>query len=121
MDVKLCDQVISILIEPGSNYNYASPDLVDTCCLSKELHVEAWLVQLATCIKKRVHHWVRACACDLSGIPTATHLKVLLLGMDWLYIHRTKVECYDKSIECVDDNGEPRVLQAKNKSHQLGW
>jgi len=33
-----------------------------------------------------------------------------------LYLHRTKVDCYDKSIECVHDNGEPRVLQGKNKA-----
>ena len=39
----------------------------------------------------------------------------MLLGMDWLYLHRTKVDCYDKSIECVDDNEEPRVFQGKKK------
>jgi len=40
----------------------------------------------------------------------------MLLGMDWLYLHKTKVDCYEKSIECVDDNGEPRFLQGKKKS-----
>ena len=48
MDGKICDQVISIFIDPGSNYNYVSPDLVDKCGLSKELHGEYWLVQLVT-------------------------------------------------------------------------
>ena len=48
MDGKLCDQVISILIDPRSNYSYVSPDLVDTYGLSKELHAESWLVHLAT-------------------------------------------------------------------------
>jgi len=50
-------------------------------------------------------------------MPTSTHLIVLplgsysmLLGMDWLYVHRTKVDCYDKAIECLDDNGEKRIL-----------
>jgi len=38
MDGKLCDQVISILIDPGSNYSYVSPDLLDKYGLSKELH-----------------------------------------------------------------------------------
>lgn len=40
----------------------------------------------------------------------------MLLGMDWLYLHRTKVDCYEKFNECVDYNGEPRVLQEKTKS-----
>ena len=44
MDSKIFDQVISIWIYPGSNYSYVSPDLVDNCGLSKELHVESWLV-----------------------------------------------------------------------------
>ena len=39
----------------------------------------------------------------------------MLLGMDWLYFYRTKVDCYDKSIECVVDNGEQRVLQGNKK------
>jgi len=56
-------------------------------------------------------------------MPTSTHLNVLplgsynlLLGMDWLYLYRTKVDCYDKAIECLDDNGEPRVLRGKMKT-----
>jgi len=60
MDGKICDQVISIFIDLGSNYNYVGPNLVDKCGLSKELHVESWLVQLAIGSKKRVHHWVRS-------------------------------------------------------------
>jgi len=55
-------------------------------------------------------------------MPTLTHLNVfllgsysILLGMDWLYIHSTKVDCYDKSIECFDDNREKRVLSGKKE------
>ena len=40
----------------------------------------------------------------------------MLLGMDCLYLHRTKVDCYAKVIECVDDIGEPRVLQCNKKA-----
>ena len=105
MDGKLWDQVISILINPGSNYSYVNPDLVDKCGLRKEVHVESWFVQLATGTKKRVHHWVRVCEFELNGIPTTTHLNVLplgsysiLLGMDLLYLHRAKVDCYEKAI-----------------------
>ncbi len=44
MESNLCDQVISIFIDPGSNYSYVCLDLVDKCGLIKELHVESWLV-----------------------------------------------------------------------------
>jgi len=40
----------------------------------------------------------------------------MLLGMGWLYLHRTKVNCYENAIECLDDNGEQRVLQGKTKA-----
>jgi len=90
---------------------------VDKCGLIKELHAESWLVQLATGMNKQVDHWVRACAFDLSHMPIVANLNVLplgsysmFLGMDWLYLRRTKVDYYDKAIECVDDNGEPIVL-----------
>jgi len=39
----------------------------------------------------------------------------MILGMDRLFIHKTKVDCYNKAIECLDDDGEKRILQGKNK------
>ena len=56
MEGKLCDQVISILIDTRYNYSYVSPDLVEKCGLSKELHAESWLMQLGTSTNKLVHH-----------------------------------------------------------------
>ena len=86
------------------------------------MHEEYWLVQLATGTKKRVHHWVITCVYELNGMPTSVHLNLLslgsysmLLGMDWLYLHRTKVDCYDKAIECLADDRERIILQGKNK------
>ena len=38
IDVKLCDQVVYIFIDPGSNYSYINPELVDKCGLNKEVH-----------------------------------------------------------------------------------
>jgi len=35
----------------------------------------------------------------------------MLLGMDWLYLHITKVDFFDKAIQCVDNSGEKRTLQ----------
>ena len=117
MEGKLCDQVVSILIYLGSNYIYISPNPVDKCCLNKEVHAYSWLVELATGTKKRVHHWASSCAFELNDMSTSTHINVLplgsynmLLAMNWLYIHKTKVDFYDKAIECLDDDGKKRIL-----------
>ena len=55
-------------------------------------------------------------------MPTSTHLNVLplgsynmILGMEWLDLHRTKVDFYKNVIECLDDDGEKRILQGKKK------
>jgi len=56
MDDNLCGKFISSLIDPGSTYIYVNPELVDKCGLKKKVYVESWLVQLATSVKKRVHH-----------------------------------------------------------------
>ena len=39
----------------------------------------------------------------------------MILGMDWLYLHKTKVDFFNKAIECVDDSGEKRTLKGKKK------
>ena len=52
MDGKIFDQLVSISIDPRSNYSYVNPDLVDKCGMNKEVHVEFCLVQFATSNKK---------------------------------------------------------------------
>jgi len=47
-------QPISILIDPGSNLSYVSPQIVEACSLQRKKHVRAWLVQLAMRIKRKV-------------------------------------------------------------------
>ena len=44
MEGNICYQVVSILFDIGSNYSYISPNLVDKCCLNKEVHVGSQLV-----------------------------------------------------------------------------
>lgn len=40
----------------------------------------------------------------------------MLFGMDWLYIHRTKVDFYDKTIDFLDDDEEKRILLGNKNS-----
>eukprot|EP00253_Pinus_taeda_P009466 PITA_09466 len=83
-------------------------------------------IELATGMKKQVHHWLTTCTFDLNSMPTIANLNVLpsdsynmLLGISWLYIHKTKVYCYDKAIECVDENWEQSIVQGKKKTTYL--
>jgi len=39
--------------------------------------------------------------------------------MDWLYLHRTKKDYYEKSIEYLDDKGEQIFLRGKKKATSI--
>ena len=49
----------------------------------------------------------------MNGFLTTTCLNILLLvlydahiGMDWLGNHRDKLDCYNKAMECFNEEGE---------------
>ncbi len=119
MDIKLCDQVVSIFIEPGSRYSYVSLDLVDKCGLSKEVHVESWLVQLATSTKKRVYHWVISCAFELNGMPTSLTLRMIPLQMLLTTCPTLQPSCTITFI-LLPSMLSPIKLLPGDKPHQVG-
>lgn len=78
--------------------------------------------------RRRINHWVKSCAIKLSGMHTTTHLNVLplggyeiLLGMDWLYSHWTKVDFYEKVMECLDEKGMKRIFEGEKNSISVRW
>ena len=80
------------------------------CTLNKSKYRISWLVQLATGIKKKVSEVVIKCPFVMDGLVTCADLNVLplgsydfLIGMDWLEAHRAKLDCYNKTFECLDD------------------
>ena len=54
MEGMISNHLVSILIDPGSNLIYVSPQTVDKCKLQQVKHVKSWLVQLATRTKIKV-------------------------------------------------------------------
>ena len=66
---------------------------------------------------------VRKCPLVMDGLVTYADLNVLPLGsydvlivMDWLESHRAKLDCYNKTFECLDDEGNLRVVISRGKS-----
>ena len=54
----------------------------------------------------------------MNGLITCVDLNVLplgsydvLIGMDWLEAHRVKLDCYNKTFECMDEEGNPIVVK----------
>ena len=35
----------------------------------------------------------------------------VLIGMDWLEAHRVKLDCYNNTFECMDEEGNPKLVR----------
>ena len=122
---KIVEKSVSILIDPGSTHSYITPRVVDICAFKKLMHGRSWLVQLATGTKRNVSEVVEKCSLVMNGLVTCVDLNVLTLGyydvlirMDWLEAHRVKLDCYNKTFECMDEEGNPVVVKGIPKVFQ---
>ena len=95
------------MIDPGSTHSYITPRLVEICAFKKVKHRKPCLVQLAIVTKRKVSEVVEKCP-----LVTCVDMNVLLLGsydvligMDWLEAHRVNIDCYNKTFECMDEEG----------------
>ena len=82
---------------------------MDICAFKKVKHNKSWLVQLAIGTKRKVSKVVEKCPLVMNGLATCVDLNVLPLGsyiflngMDWLEAHRVKLDCYNKTFECMN-------------------
>ena len=61
---------------------------------------------------------VEKCSLVMNGLATCVELNVIppgsydvLNGMDWLEAHRVKLDFYKKDFECLDEEGNPRIVK----------
>ena len=61
---------------------------------------------------------VEKCPLLMDGLVTYADLNVLplgsydiLIGMDWFEAHRVKLDCYNKTFECIDEEDNLRVVR----------
>ena len=90
-----------------------SPSIVEKCNLSLKKFEKSWLVQLATGNKKKVVNYVENYEIFMSHLKTQIKLNVLplgsydvLIGMDWLERHQVVLNCFQRTITCLNDKGE---------------
>ena len=91
---------------------------MEICAFKKVKHSKSWLVQLATRTKRKVIEVVEKFPLVINGLATCVDLNVLslgsydvLIGMDWLEAHRVKLDCYNKDFECLDEEGNSRMVK----------
>ena len=120
---KIVEQSVSILIDPDSTLR-----VVEVCAFKKVKHGKYWLVQLTTGTKRKVSELVEKCPLVMNGLITCVDLNVLplgsydiLIGMDWLEDHKVKLDYYNKTFECMDEEGNPIVVRGIQKVISVRW
>jgi hypothetical protein len=80
------------------------------------------LVKLAAWTKRKVAEVIKDCPFEMSVLHTQTTLNFLppgsydvMLGMDWLAVHKAKSNCYENTLECEDEEENTIVLQGIRK------
>lgn len=79
---------------------------------------KSWLVLLAIETKRKVSEVVENFPLELNGFSTTVDLNILplesydtLISMDCMEKNRSKMDCYNKVIECFDKEGKPIVVK----------
>ena len=80
------------------------------------------MVQLATRTKRKVKHKLPRTEIKLNEFQTEVNLNIfplgsydILIGMDWLEKKKALMNCWDKNLHCVDEEGKPFILKGKQK------
>ena len=55
------------------------------------------------------HGWVSHLYGSETVMPLGSY--DILIGMDWLEAHRENIDCYNKIFECLDEEGNLRVVK----------
>jgi hypothetical protein len=117
---------IKILFDSSATYSFISPFALEKSGLVSYKHDDFKQVEMALGEKQAVGPSVDNCIVDL-GVCT-TRLKVyvtalgaydLIIGINWLSTHRALVDCFAKSVLCVNNEGRPVEIQGVQREVSL--
>jgi len=93
-------------IYTGSTHSFISPIVVAVCKLSTEKLQNPWKVQMENGAKKWINQAVDRCVVDRGGWTSTICFHELalgsydgIIGQDWLELHKTNVDCYEKKVQ----------------------
>jgi hypothetical protein len=115
---KIDNQPITILIDYEASHSYINANIVERFYLQRSKHKKSGLVPLATRAKRKINELVKDCQIDMNGLNTKVHVNIIplgsydcLIGMDWLEKHHVVLDCYNKTITCLDEEGKQGKIQ----------
>jgi hypothetical protein len=115
---KIDNQPITILIDYGATHSYIKSNIVEIFHLQRSKNKKFWLFQLATWAKRKINELVKDCPIGMNGLSIKVDVKIIplgsydcLIGMNWLEKHHAILDCYNKTITCLDEEGKQGKVQ----------
>jgi hypothetical protein len=115
---KIDNQRITILIDYGASHSYINANIVERFHLQRSKQNKSWLVQLARGAKTKINELVKDCPIDMNGLITKVDVNIItlgsndcLIGMDLLEKYHVILDCYNKIITCLDEEGKQGKIQ----------
>jgi hypothetical protein len=109
---KIDNHPIAILIDFGASHSYIKYNIVESFHLQRSKHKKSWLVQLSIGPKRNINELVKYCPINMNGLNTKVDVNIIplgsydyLIGMDWLEKHHSILDCCNKKITCLDEEG----------------
>jgi hypothetical protein len=117
------NHAFTILIDSGDSHSYIDHKVVERLIFPRRKHGKSWLVQLATCAKRKVVELVKSCPVVMNGLSTKVDLNIFtlgsydfLIGMDWLYQHHAILDLHNKEFTFFDEEGNQRTIQGIHRA-----
>jgi hypothetical protein len=118
VESKIDNQPIEILIDSRASHSYINSNIFEIFHLQRSKHKKYWLVHLSIGAKSKINELVKYFRIDMNGINTNLDVNFIPLGsydclidMDWLEKHRVFLDCYNKTITCLDEVGKQGKVQ----------
>ena len=109
--------MVVVLFDFRATNSFISPYIVEHYGLVAVRQDVSWEVELTSGARVSVSSMVHSCPIHIGKLSTMSNLHItplgsydVVLGMDWLYAHSAKMDCRQKRVECVDDDGISRVI-----------
>jgi hypothetical protein len=115
---KIDNQPIAILIDYGASHSYINSNIVEIFHLQRSKHKKYWLVQLVIGAKRKIIELVKDGPINMNVLNTKVDVNIIplgsydcLTGMDWLEKHHVVLDCYNKTITCLDEGWKQGKIQ----------
>ena len=117
---------LSVLIDLGATDSFISVPTLEKCGLAAQVQNNFFQVKMASGRRRTIGIVVKNYIMKLGGMVTKVKLYSttlgaydVIIGMDWLESHWTRVDYFEKKVYCNDDFGNLAIIEGLQRDISL--